>query len=229
MDGVNWFTIAQVNDLKYTGNQNAYDFGLSNIKVIETDSTNEVLYVKIKATKASNGNWFTAGMFNFYQDSTKSKNPSAGISYSTTNPTNGDVIATLVDYDKDNIKILGDGLNTHTFTENGEYEFIIMDIFTNNKTSIIASVNWIDSIKTDDKKNDTNIPKNDEANSDKENNNTEIPKKDEEINNNFKDTTIVDDSKETKNQNYRNIVILVVTLASLSIIFLIFMKKRKNK
>ena len=229
MDGVNWFTIAQVNDLKYTGNQNAYDFGLSNIKVIETDSTNEVLYVRIKATKASNGNWFTAVMFNFYQDLTKSKNPSAGISYSTTNPTNGDVIATLVDYDKDNIKILGDGLNTHTFTENGEYEFIIMDIFTNNKTSIIASVNWIDSIKTDDKKNDTNIPKNDEANSDKENNNTEIPKKDEEINNNFKDTTIVDDSKETKNQNYRNIVILVVTLASLSIIFLIFMKKRKNK
>ena len=412
MDGVNWFTLAQVNDLKYTGNQNAYDFGLSNTKVIETDSTNEVLYVRIKATKASNGNWFAARMFNFYQDSTKSKNPSAGISYSTTNPTNGDVIATLVDYDKDNIKILGDGLNTHTFTENGEYEFIIMDIFTNNKTSIIASVNWIDksspvgditynitnktnqsviatlnvneevtvlnnvkfkvnsdgkivnsigeimegytiddtqnvydqngnyvtnidpfkyefidngeftfefidkagnkgiatakvdwidksspiasleysntnktneavtvkisfnkpnvtilnnegknyytftengeftfkyvdeagnlgsilasvnwidSIKIDDKKNDTNIPKNDEANSDKENNNTEIPKKDEEIDNNFKDTTIVDDSKETKNQNYRNIVILVVTLTSLSIIFLIFMKKRKNK
>lgn len=89
MNGVNCFTLTQVNDLKYTGNQNAYDFGLSNTKVIETDSTNEVLSVRIKATKASNGNWSAARIFNFYQDSTKSKNQNVGISFSTTNLTNG--------------------------------------------------------------------------------------------------------------------------------------------
>ncbi len=144
IDGVNWFTLAQVSDLKYSGNQNATDFGKNNAKMIETDSTEEVSYVRITATKASNGNWFAARMFNFYQDTTKSAKPSAGIHYSTTEVTNGEVVATLIDYDQDNIEILGDGKNTHTFTTNGEFEFVIMDTFTNNKSSIIAKVDWID-------------------------------------------------------------------------------------
>ena len=112
--------------------------------MIEIDSTEEVSYVRITATKASNGNWFAARMFNFYQDATKSAKPSAGIHYSTTEVTNGEVVATLIDYDQDNIEILGDGKNTHTFTTNGEFEFVIMDTFTNNKSSIIAKVDWID-------------------------------------------------------------------------------------
>lgn len=147
IDGVNWFNLAEVKNLQYSGNQNDNNFGKNNIKQIETDSTQEVLYVKITATKASNGNWFTARMFNFYQDTTKAKNPTAGVRYSTTETTNGNVTATLIDYDKENVEILSAGGETHTFNENGEFEFIIMDKFTKNKTSINAKVNWIDKVK----------------------------------------------------------------------------------
>ena len=144
IDGVNWFNLAEVKNLTYVGNVNAYEHGKLNTKLIETDPTKEVKFVKITATKASNGNWFTARMFNFYQDATLSASPSAGINYSKTEATNGNVVATLVDYDEHSVRILGDGLNTYTFTQNGEHEFIIMDTFTGNKSSIIAKVDWID-------------------------------------------------------------------------------------
>ena len=147
IDGVNWFNLAEVKNLQYSGNQNDNNFGKNNIKQIETDPTQEVLYVKITATKASNGNWFTARMFNFYQDTTKAENPTAGVRYSTTEATNGSVTATLIDYDTENVEILSAGGDTHTFNENGEFEFIIMDKFTKNKTSITAKVSWIDKVK----------------------------------------------------------------------------------
>lgn len=144
MDGVNWFQLAEIKNLQYTGNQNAYDFGKNNIKNIATDSTKEVSYVRITATNTSGGNFFAARMFNFYQDTTKSGNPTAGIHYSTTTPTNQNVVATLIDYDADNIEVLSDGGTTHTFTQNEEFEFIIRDLFTGNKSSILAKVDWID-------------------------------------------------------------------------------------
>lgn len=144
VDGVNWFTLAEMKNLTYSGNQNAEDFGLKNIKHIETDSTEDVLYVKITSTRSSGGNWFAARMFNFYQDSTKSTKPTAGISYSTTDFTNKDVVATLIDYDRDGVEILSAGGETHTFTENGEFAFEIKDIFTGMTNTILAKVDWID-------------------------------------------------------------------------------------
>ena len=146
MDGENWFVLSEVNNLTYTSNVNEINHGKQNMKTFVTDSTNEVQYVRITAVKASNGNWFTARMFNFYQDSTKKEAPSAGVRYSINTLTNKDVVATLVDYDQKNIEILS-GSDTHTFTENGEYSFVIRDKFTYNESTIVAKVDWIDKEK----------------------------------------------------------------------------------
>ena len=141
-DGNEWFNIGSVSGLKYTSNVNDKDHGKQNIKRFTTNSNKEISYVKITATKASNGNWFTARMFNFYQDSTKSKLPSAGVSCNINTLTNKDVLCKLVDYDKDKIEVLTS--TSHLFKENGQYSFIIKDKFTYNKNEIIAKVDWID-------------------------------------------------------------------------------------
>ena len=141
-DGNEWFNIGSVSGLKYTSNVNDKDHGKQNIKRFTTNSNKEISYVKITATKASNGNWFTARMFNFYQDSTKSKLPSAGVSCNINTLTNKDVLCKLVDYDQDKIEVLTS--TSHLFKENGQYSFIIKDKFTYNKNEIIAKVDWID-------------------------------------------------------------------------------------
>ncbi len=146
MDGVNFFLLGEMNNLEYTGNQNDINNGFENIKRIETDSTNEVMYVKITATNASNGNWFAARMFNLYQDSTKSSSPTGSLVYSTTSITNKDVTVKLIDYDKDNVTIISEGGSEHVFTDNGEFTFILRDNFTYNETKIVAKVDWIDKV-----------------------------------------------------------------------------------
>lgn len=66
--------------------------------------------------------------------------PTAKIEYSTTEPTNGNVIATIT-FDKKNVTV--EGGNTHTFTENGTYEFTFVGPAGNEGTAI-AKVTWID-------------------------------------------------------------------------------------
>jgi len=68
------------------------------------------------------------------------KLPVATITYSTTNKTNRDVVATIT-FDKHNVEV--EGGNTHTFTENGEYEFAFIGPAGNIGTAI-ARVTWID-------------------------------------------------------------------------------------
>lgn len=142
VDGINWTTLYTIKDLTYTGNVNDYDFGLNNIKSFEIDFSNQISYVRITSTKSSGGDWFAARMFNFYQDSTKTTKPKASVKYDNTNKTNKNVLATLVDYDKDKVEVLSD--ITHEFTTNGEYSFIIKDKFTGLTNTIIAKVDWID-------------------------------------------------------------------------------------
>ena len=71
------------------------------------------------------------------------KAPSGTISYSTTNPTKGNVIATLVTDERVTITN-NNGSNVYTFTENGEFTFEFIDE-AGNKGSVKAVVNWIDS------------------------------------------------------------------------------------
>ena len=144
IDGVNWVTLGEKSNLNYTGNCNDYSYGLNNIKSFETDSSILVKYVKIKATKATNGNWFNARMFNLYQDTTNNLKLTASVSYSIKSITNKNVVATLTNFSSENIKITSEGGNTHTFTQNGTFEFTFVDTSTGLEGSTKAKVDWID-------------------------------------------------------------------------------------
>ena len=145
MDGENWEELVSMKNLTYTNQANTIEDAITNTKSFEIEGSAEVQYVKIVADRATNGNWFTARAFNFYQDLTKNPHPTAGIGYSTTEPTNSDVVARLINLSSPSIKITNNnGSATYTFTENGEFKFEFIDEETNEKGSAIAKVNWID-------------------------------------------------------------------------------------
>ncbi|MCM1053467.1 MAG: NPCBM/NEW2 domain-containing protein [Ruminococcus sp.] len=89
-------------------------------------------------------------MVNLFEDITEnppSLAPTADIGYSTTEITNGDVIARLVNPSTE-IKILNNnGSDTYTFTEEGSFTFEFIDASCEENCSIgriTAKVNWID-------------------------------------------------------------------------------------
>ncbi len=69
MDGENWFILSQKKGLTYTNQANTLDQVMDNIKSFDIDAPQKVQYVKIVADR-TNGNWFTARAFNFYEDTT---------------------------------------------------------------------------------------------------------------------------------------------------------------
>lgn len=144
MDGVNWEVLTTVKNLIYKGDFNADDNGFINTKNIKVESSSKVQYIKIVANRASNGNWFTARMFNIYEDASKlPKNPTAEISYSTTNSTNDEVIATLVNPSTKITITNNNGFDTYRFTDNGSFTFEFVDE-NGLKGTAVATVNWID-------------------------------------------------------------------------------------
>ena len=69
--------------------------------------------------------------------------PVATITYSTKNPTNQNVIATVT-FDKEDVTITNNGgSNEYTFTDNGEFEFEFVGP-AGNAGVVVAKVNWID-------------------------------------------------------------------------------------
>lgn len=120
-------------------------------------------YIAIDASQTSNqGKFIAARMFNFYEDRTQDPRPTAGVAYSTIEPTNGDVIARLVSttdeelevvtVDENNIDhVTGEGSAEHIFTENGKYTFYFRrkatgDPEVDNARRVgkaIAKVDWI--------------------------------------------------------------------------------------
>lgn len=71
-------------------------------------------------------------------------NPTATFAYTTTKPTNQNVVATLKPNEK--VKILNNGgKNTYTFTKNGEFTFEMEDQ-VGNRGSAKVKVDWIDKI-----------------------------------------------------------------------------------
>ncbi len=91
-------------------------------------------YIKIECTLSCDyvhGNrngvpmdyFFSAAMFNVFEDITKTERPTAEIAYSTTELTNQDVTATLVNENMDITVTNNNGSKTYTFTENGTFTF----------------------------------------------------------------------------------------------------------
>ena len=71
------------------------------------------------------------------------KAPTAEVKYDITGPTNKDVTVTLVNESKPITVTNNEGSKSHTFTENGEFVFEIVDE-AGNTAKITASVDWID-------------------------------------------------------------------------------------
>lgn len=69
--------------------------------------------------------------------------PTAKVVYSTTEATNGTVIATVQDFSEDDIEMISEGGYTHEFTKNGEFTFKFKDK-AGNIGSVEAKVTWID-------------------------------------------------------------------------------------
>ncbi len=69
MDGENWEILSQQRNLTYTNQANTVDQAIANTKAFEIDNPSKVQYVKIVADR-TNGNWFAARMFNFFEDTT---------------------------------------------------------------------------------------------------------------------------------------------------------------
>lgn len=142
MDGEEWSELSSMKNLTYTNQANTIEDAIKNTKSFEIDEEKEVQYVKIVADR-TNGNWFTAREFNFYQDLTKNPHPTAGIAYSTTELTNGKVVARLINPSREITITNNGGSDTYTFSENGEFTFEFVDEY-GYTGSAIAKVDWID-------------------------------------------------------------------------------------
>jgi len=69
MDGENWTILTQSKNLTYTNAADTVEEAMANIKSFDIAEPQRVQYVKIVADR-TNGNWFTARAFNFYEDTT---------------------------------------------------------------------------------------------------------------------------------------------------------------
>lgn len=85
------------------------------------------------------GRYFSGRMLNFYEDVTRDKLPLATVSYSTTDKTNQDVVASITL--PEGCQMM-EGEPRHTFTENGDYTFRYQDT-SKNLYEVTASVDWI--------------------------------------------------------------------------------------
>ncbi len=143
MDGENWEILSQRRGITYSSQADTIEQAIKFTQKFEVDNPKEVQYIKIVADR-TNGNWFAARAFNIFQDITKNPRPTAGVGYSTTEPTNNSVVARLLNISSANYEILSEGGDTHTFTENGEFTFRFIDKETNLEGSSVAKVDWID-------------------------------------------------------------------------------------
>ncbi len=143
VDGENWEILSQRKGITYSSQANTIEEAINLTQKFEVNNPKEVQYIKIVADR-TNGNWFAARAFNIFQDLTKNPRPTAGIGYSTTEPTQENVVARLLNISSANYEILSEGGDTHTFTENGEFTFRFVDKETGLEGSAVAKVDWID-------------------------------------------------------------------------------------
>lgn len=88
--------------------------------------------------------------------------PTATVRYSTTAPTNGDVVATLVPSEDIRVKNNGGSLS-HTFTENGSFTFEFEDLAGNQGTATATVANIDKSLPTGTVAYDIEVPTNEDV------------------------------------------------------------------
>jgi len=119
----------------------------NNTKNIDFPEAIEAQYIKLQAlTNYGDGrNFISASMIYFYEDTTKTTEPTAELEYSETTATNKDVTVTLKNPSRPITITNNEGSNTFTFKENGEFTFKFVDE-KGTKGSETAIVNWIDRV-----------------------------------------------------------------------------------
>jgi len=137
MDNTNWTTAATATNL--ADNATA--------KKITFEEPHLAKYVRITCTGINNANsltkYFTIAVLNLYENPTVSEIPLAEVSYNITKKTNQNVVAELVNENREITVTNNGGKKTYTFEKNGEFTFEFVD---NNgkKGSATAIVDWID-------------------------------------------------------------------------------------
>ena len=155
MDGENWIEVLNFENL-YNATTAAELIASDDRKELALSKIEQAKYVRMECTKSCdsvygdrNGEpmdyFFSAAMINLFEDTTKVEVPTAEIEYSTTETTNQDVTATLVNKSTDITVTNNDGKDTYTFTDNGEFTFEFVDK-KGTKGTVTAKVDWI--IKT---------------------------------------------------------------------------------
>lgn len=136
MDGENWTEAGRKEECE----QN------EELKRIVFEESINAQYVKFEAEPY--GIFASASMINLYEDTTKIEKPivpTAEIEYSTTELTNKDVTATLVNESTDITVTNNNGSKTYTFTENGKFIFEFVDS-KGTKGTAEAEVSCIDKV-----------------------------------------------------------------------------------
>ena len=131
-----WTTVASVNNL-------AND---SSAKKITFDEPRLAKYVSIKFTEINAPaltSFVSVAVLNLYENPTVSEVPLAEVSYNIAKKTNKDVVAELVNENREITVTNNGGKKTHTFTKNGEFTFEFVDK-NGKKGSATAKVDWID-------------------------------------------------------------------------------------
>ncbi len=133
MDGENWEVAHNIKNLYNPTTVTELTTSESSKDIIFAESK-QAKYIKIECTESCDyvyGNrdgvpmdyFFSATMFNVFEDITKAEYPTAEVEYSTTKLTNQNVIATLVNENMDIRVTNNNGSKTYTFTENGTFTF----------------------------------------------------------------------------------------------------------
>ena len=141
MDGENWQELTKSENLRYTNQADSITDAIINIKSFDIAKPKEVQYIKIVADR-TNGNWFTARAFNFYEDTTMNQVPTAEVYYSTKEKTEGPVTVKLINPSANITVTNNNGKILYTFTENGSFTFEFVDDKGRVGTAT-AKVDWI--------------------------------------------------------------------------------------
>ncbi len=151
MDGEEWTELVKDENLTYEGtnyNDIAFAENPNNTKKFEIADSQEVQYIKIvgdRTSSAGGGSFMAARMFNIYEDVAKNPHITAGVAFTTTKPTNGNVEARLVNPSVEIEVTNNDGKETFEFTDNGKFTFEFTDKATHTKKGTAeATVDWID-------------------------------------------------------------------------------------
>ena len=129
--------------------------------------------------------------------------PKVSIKYSTTEKTNGIVVAEVIS-DEDITVINNDHYRTYPFKTNGSFEFVVADK-AGNETRIKAEVTWIEEIKEDNENDSkTDIPSNKEDNDVSNNDTLTNETVDKDNNNNVNDSTNNTTNNSNNNSSVNN-------------------------